>query len=194
MRHEGYLTRTQVEDAANIKLSCLCLRSLESSLGKGLASLSLQGLPLGLAEKIYRYVAERGSRMAQMEVSRALAPLLSQTVRCLDFTPAANYETERQTSSGSSGNSNGAMGNSALLELANGCGTGLVCLDLGGCRLVTNAGVLAVLSRCHKVSSLGLSGLDRVTDEVGSTRQGSRVASSSSKMMMYAPCRLTGIS
>lgn len=108
--------------------------------------------------------------MAQMEVSRALAPLLSRTVICLDFT---NSETEHQSScsGGSScGYSNGFIGESALLELANGCGMGLIHLDLGGCRLVKNAGVLAVLARCQNLSSLGLSGLDGVSDQVGSTQ------------------------
>lgn len=66
-------------------LETLCLRSLESSLGKGLATFDLQDLPLGLAEKIYEFVSSKGSRMANMEILRALAPLLRQHVNSLDF-------------------------------------------------------------------------------------------------------------
>lgn len=69
-------------------LETLCLRSLESSLGKGLATFDLQDLPLGLAEKIYEFVSSKGSRMAHMEILRALAPVLRQHVNSLDFSGA----------------------------------------------------------------------------------------------------------
>lgn len=151
-------------------LTLLCLRSLESSLGKGLATLSLQDLPLGLAENIYQYVFDLGSRTAQMEVSRALAPLLSKTVTSLDFTAADLVTSEAEPYSGGSGlglsPGNGIVGDSALLELANGVGAGLVALDLSGCRLVTNAGVSGVIAKCPHIASLGISGCNRVTDEV----------------------------
>lgn len=140
-------------------LSVLSLRSLESSLGKGLATLSLHELPLGLAEKIYQFVFSNGSRMAQMEISRALAPILSAHVNSLDF------------------NSSGAakfLGDSALCELALGCGPGLVRLDLSACRYVTDAGILGALLRCPAIRSLSLSGCDGITDEVCTSR-GSRV-------------------
>ncbi|CAM9552557.1 unnamed protein product [Laminaria digitata] len=130
-------------------LSALCLRSLESSLGKGLATFSLYELPLGLVEKIYEFVCLKGSRMAQMELSRALAPILSEHVNSLDFNSgAAKF-----------------LGDSALCELANGCGSGLVRLDLSACRFVTDAGVLGALLRCPAIRSLSLSGCDGVTDE-----------------------------
>lgn len=131
-------------------LSALSLRSLESSLGKGLATFSLHELPLGLAEKIYEFVFLNGSRMAQMELSRALAPILSEHVNSLDFNSgAAKF-----------------LGDSALYELALGCGSGLVRLDLSACRFVTDAGVLGALLRCPAIRSLSLSGCDGVTDEV----------------------------
>lgn len=131
-------------------LSALCLRSLESSLGKGLATFSLYELPLGLVEKIYEFVCLKGSRMAQMELSRALAPILSEHVNSLDFNSgAAKF-----------------LGDSALCELANGCGSGLVRLDLSACRFVTDAGVLGALLRCPAIRLLSLSGCDGVTDEV----------------------------
>lgn len=69
-------------------LGILCLRSLESSLGKGLATFDLQDLPLGLAETVYDFVASAGSRMAHMEILRALAPILRQHVNSLDFSRA----------------------------------------------------------------------------------------------------------
>lgn len=69
-------------------LETFCLRSLESSLGKGLATFDLQDLPLGLAGKIYEFVSSKGSRMAHMELLRALAPVLRQHVNSLDFSKA----------------------------------------------------------------------------------------------------------
>lgn len=131
-------------------LSALCLRSLESALGKGLATFSLHELPLGLAEKIYEFVFLKGSRMAQMELSKALAPILSEHVNALDFNAgAARF-----------------LGDSALFELANGCGLGLVRLDLSACRFITDAGVMGALLSCPAIRSLSLSGCDGVTDEV----------------------------
>lgn len=113
-------------------------------------TLSLQGLPFGLAEKIYKFVFASGSRMAQMEVSRALAPLLSEHVTGLDFSAGGI----------------GCLGDSALLELAAGCSSGLQRLDISACCLVTNVAVLEVLTRCPSLVSLAVSGCDRVTDEV----------------------------
>lgn len=69
-------------------LETLCLRSLESSLGKGLATFDLQDLPLGLAEKIYEFVSSKGSRMAHMELLRAFAPVLRRHIYSLDFSKA----------------------------------------------------------------------------------------------------------
>lgn len=69
-------------------LGNLCLSSLESSLGKGVATSQLDDLPFGIAEKIYEFVSTRGSRMARMEILRALAPILRQYVNSLDFSGA----------------------------------------------------------------------------------------------------------
>lgn len=132
-------------------LSSLCLHSLESSLGKGLATFSLHELPLGLVENIYEFVFSKGSRMAQMELSRAASSILSEHVNSIDF-----------------GSSGGAkfLGDSALLELANGCDSGLVHLDLSNCHFVTNAGIIGALLKCPAIKSLSLSGCYRITDEV----------------------------
>lgn len=127
----------------------LCLRSILSSLGKGLATLSLQELPLGLAEKIYNFVFLRGSRMAQMEVSRALAPILAEHVDSIDLSKGAKF-----------------VGDSALLELANGCESGLLHLDLNACPFVTDTGIVSVLLKCPAIRSLSLSGCHHVTDQV----------------------------
>lgn len=135
-------------------LSTLCLRSLESSLGRGFGTFSLQGLPLGLVEVIYDFVFTEGSRMAQMEISRALAPLLRNHVTDLDC----------------SNEGSGSLGDSALLELTLGCAEGLRRLDLSGCHLVTNEVVAGVLGRCPSLVSLCLSGCDRLTDEVSGRR------------------------
>lgn len=73
-------------------LSTLCLRSLECSLGKGLATLDFQDLPLGLGQLIYEFVSSKGSRMAHMELLKALAPVLQRHVYSLDFSKAkVNY-------------------------------------------------------------------------------------------------------
>lgn len=66
-------------------LGTLCLRSLESSLGKGLATFDFQDLPLGLSQLIYEFVVAKGSRMAHMETLKALAPVLKRHVCSLDF-------------------------------------------------------------------------------------------------------------
>lgn len=131
-------------------LASLCLRCLESSLGKGLVTLALQDLPLGLAETIYNYVFNHGSRMAQMEISKALAPLLRDNVIGLDC-------SEEET---------GSLGDSALLQLTAGCSTGLKHLDLSGSHLITNDGTVGALARCPSLMVLSLSGCERVTDEV----------------------------
>ncbi|CAM9546750.1 unnamed protein product, partial [Sphacelaria rigidula] len=175
LSQQGCFAHCVQNNAAGVEvptLMSLCLRSLESSLGKGLASLSLQGLPLGLAEKIYRYVALSGSRMAQMEITKALSPLLSHMVSKLDCSATVDESEQSdppaavlQHNSDGSCSGGGIIGESALFELANGCGAGLMSLDLGGCRLISNTGVLRVLSTCPNLLFLGLSGLDRVTDE-----------------------------
>lgn len=69
-------------------LGTLCLRSIESSLGKGLATFDVQYLPLGLCQLIYEFVSSKGSRMAHMEVLKALAPVLREHVSSLDFSRA----------------------------------------------------------------------------------------------------------
>lgn len=69
-------------------LCTLCLRSLESSLGKGLATFDFEDLPLGLGQLIYEFVSSRGSRMAHMEMLKALAPVLRRHVYSLDFSKA----------------------------------------------------------------------------------------------------------
>lgn len=66
-------------------LGILCLRSLGSSLGKGFVTLDFQGLPLGLGQLIYEFVSSKGSRMAHMEMLKALAPVLRRHVYSLDF-------------------------------------------------------------------------------------------------------------
>lgn len=133
----------------------LSLRSVESSLGKGLATFPLCGLPLGLVETIYEFVFSRGSRMAQMEVSKAAAPLLFEHVTSLDFSLGGTK----------------IVGDSALLELATGCDSGLVHLNLNACRFVTDAGILGALLRCPAMRSLSLSGCDLITDEVSEGEQ-----------------------
>lgn len=128
-------------------LVSLCLTSLESSLGKGLATLSLEGLPLGLAEKIFNFVFCGGSRMAQMEVCKALAPILRRHVN--------SFDCKRSR-----------LGDSALLQLATGCGSGLKQLDLSECPFVTDSGILVILPKCPAIEELSLSGCDRVSDQV----------------------------
>ncbi|CBJ48464.1 Hypothetical leucine rich repeat protein [Ectocarpus siliculosus] len=128
-------------------LGILCLRSLESSLGKGLATFDLQDLPLGLAETVYDFVASAGSRMAHMEILRALAPILRQHVSSLDFSRAK------------------IVGDSALLELANGCDSSLVQLNLSSCCFITDGALLATLLKCPGVKDLTLSGCRGITDE-----------------------------
>lgn len=139
-------------------LLCLCLRSLESTLGNGRATFSLQDLPLGLLERIYDFIFSEGSRMAQMEVSRALAGVLSQRVTSLDF----GYRRIDSLSS----RGGRLLGDSALLELASGCNQGLVHLDINACRFVTDAGVLGVLIRCPALRSISMSGCGLISDQV----------------------------
>lgn len=133
----------------------LSLRSVESSLGKGLATFSLRGLPLGLVETIYEFVFSRGSRMAQMEVSKSLAPLLFEHVMTLDFSLGGTK----------------CLGDSALLELATGCDSGLVHLNLNACGFVTDAGILGTILRCPAIRSLSLSGCGLISDEVSGGEQ-----------------------
>ncbi|CAM9492561.1 unnamed protein product [Ectocarpus sp. 4 AP-2014] len=128
-------------------LGILCLRSLESSLGKGLATFDLQDLPLGLAETVYDFIASAGSRMAHMEILRALAPILRQHVSSLDFSRAK------------------VVGDSALLELANGCDSSLVQLNLSSCCFITDGALLATLLKCPGLKDLTLSGCRGITDE-----------------------------
>ncbi|CAM9199869.1 unnamed protein product [Ectocarpus sp. 6 AP-2014] len=128
-------------------LGILCLRSLESSLGKGLATFDLQDLPLGLAETVYDFVASAGSRMAHMEILRALAPILREHVSSLDFSRAK------------------VVGDSALLELANGCDSSLVQLNLSSCCFITDGALLATLLKCPGLKDLTLSGCRGITDE-----------------------------
>ncbi|CAM9875042.1 unnamed protein product [Ectocarpus sp. 8 AP-2014] len=128
-------------------LGILCLRSLESSLGKGLATFDLQDLPLGLAETVYDFVAAAGSRMAHMEILRALAPILRQHVNSLDFSRAK------------------VVGDSALLELANGCDSSLVQLNLSSCCFITDGALLTTLLKCPDLKDLTLSGCRGITDE-----------------------------
>lgn len=80
--HGGGRSESEAEPPA---LSNLCLRSLESSLGKGLATFDFEDLPLGLGQLIYDFVSSKGSRMAHMELLKALAPVLRQHVYSLDF-------------------------------------------------------------------------------------------------------------
>lgn len=80
--HGGGRIESEAEPPA---LSNLCLRSLESSLGKGLATFDFQDLPLGLGQLIYDFVSSKGSRMAHMELLKALAPVLRRHVYSLDF-------------------------------------------------------------------------------------------------------------
>lgn len=131
-------------------LSSLCLSRLEASLGKDLDAISLQNIPLGLAETIYKFVFSHGSQMAQMAISRTLAPLLCNAVTSMD---CSNEGGEN-------------LGNSALLELTAGCSSGLKRIDLSGCYLVTDDVISEVLAKCTSLVSLSLSGCTRVTDEV----------------------------
>lgn len=85
-----------------------------------------------------------------MEISKALAPILREHVNSLDFSSDAGK----------------FLGDSALLEVANGCDSGLLQLDLSTCRFVTDAGILGTLLRCPAIRYLSLSGCDRITDEV----------------------------
>lgn len=108
-----------------------------------------------------------------MEITKALAPLLSHMVTKLDCSATVDESDQfdrpgavLQHNSDGRWSRGGAIGESALSELANGCGAGLTSLDLGGCRSISNTGVLRVLSTCPNLLFLGLSGLDRVTDEV----------------------------
>ncbi|CAM9297360.1 unnamed protein product [Scytosiphon promiscuus] len=135
------------DDSKMQTLGNLCLRSLESSLGKGVASFDLEDLPFGIAETIYEFVSKRGSRMARMEILRALAPILRQHVNSLDFSGAK------------------VVGDSALLELANGCGSSLAKLDLSGCCFVSDHGMLAALLKCPGLVDLTLSGCSGITDQ-----------------------------
>eukprot|EP00903_Cladosiphon_okamuranus_P008897 g8516.t1 len=128
-------------------LGTLCLRSLESSLGKGLATFDFQDLPLGLGQLIYEFVSKKGSRMAHMETLKALAPVLHRRVFSLDFSKAK------------------VLGDSALLKLATGCDSSLLQLDLSSCSFVTDAGLLASLLKCPFLSDLTLSGCAQISDQ-----------------------------
>lgn len=57
------------------------------------------------------------------------------------------------------------VGDSALLELANGCDSALLKLDLSACGFVTDAGILAMLVKCPRLTDLGLSGCGQVSDQ-----------------------------
>lgn len=137
----------QVEPNAVVTLSSLCLASLESSLGKGLATLHLDELPVGLAEQIYDFIFLGGSRMAKMEVSKALAPILRHHVDHFDC-------------------SRSRIGNSALLQLANGCGSALRCLNISECPFVADSGIFGVMLKCPSIKKLSLSGCNRLSDQV----------------------------
>eukprot|EP00752_Nemacystus_decipiens_P016190 g14477.t1 len=128
-------------------LSILCLRSLESSLGKGLATFDLQDLPMGLGQLIYDFVSSKGSRMAHMELLKALAPLLRRHVYSLDFSKTK------------------VLGDSALLMLATGCDSSLLQLDLSSCSFVTDVGLLAALLKCPFLRDLTLSGCAQISDQ-----------------------------
>ncbi|CAM9352096.1 unnamed protein product [Ascophyllum nodosum] len=128
-------------------LVLLCLTSLESSLGNGLATLSLEELPIVLADQIYNFIFSRGSRMAQMEISKALAPIMRHHINSFDC-------------------SRSRIGNSALLQLASGCGSGLVHLDLSECLFLGNNGILDLMFKCPSIRTLSLSGCNRVSDQV----------------------------
>lgn len=58
------------------------------------------------------------------------------------------------------------VGDSALLELANGCDSALMQLDLSGCRFVTDTGLLAMLLKCPGLRDLTLSGCCGISDQV----------------------------
>ena len=133
-------------------LVLLCLTSLESSLGKGLATLSLEELPIVLADQIYNFIFSRGSRMAQMEISKALAPIMRQHINSFDC-------------------SRSRIGNSALLQLASGCGSCLVHLDLSECLFLGNNGILDLMFKCPSIRTLSLSGCNRVSDQVSHARE-----------------------
>lgn len=137
----------QVEPNAVVTLVSLCLASLESSLGKGLATLHLDELPVGLAEQIYDFIFLGGSRMAKMEVSKALAPILQHHVDRFDC-------------------SRSRIGDSALLQLANGCGSALIHLNLRECPFVADSGILGVMLKCPSIKTLSLSGCNRLSDQV----------------------------
>lgn len=58
------------------------------------------------------------------------------------------------------------LGDSALLELATGCDSSLVQLDLSSCSFVTDAALLASLLKCPFLSDLTLSGCAQISDQV----------------------------
>lgn len=58
------------------------------------------------------------------------------------------------------------VGDSALLQLAIGCDSALMQLDLSGCRFVTDAGLLATLVKCPDLRDLTLSGCRGISDQV----------------------------
>lgn len=57
------------------------------------------------------------------------------------------------------------VGDSALLELANGCSSALLQLDLSSCGFVTDAGLLGMLLKCPGLTDLGLSGCGQISDQ-----------------------------
>ncbi|CAN0335553.1 unnamed protein product [Hapterophycus canaliculatus] len=57
------------------------------------------------------------------------------------------------------------VGDSALLELANGCDSSLAKLDLSGCSFVSDHGMLAALLKCPGLEDLTLSGCGGITDQ-----------------------------
>lgn len=105
--------------------------------------------------------------MAQMEVCKSLAPLLFEHVTILDFSLGGTK----------------FLGDSALLELATGCDSGLLHLNLNACRFVTDAGILGAILKCPAIRSLSLSGCGLISDEVSDGEQMDR----SCDVYLYLP-------